>query len=414
MTSHLPPEQRKLIVTSIDLPWPPRYGHKVDQFHRWKGFAERGWRLRLICWRSPLDPPGSRDDLDELRGVFETIDVLPIHHGLLPFARRLALLPAYPSHVAARVPDRRTLARLVAEARAFAPAAVVHDGIYGAALGNRLAQACRVPTILRGHNVEHVYFAQQARTARDLRSRVAWSIARLGLARWEDKVTREAALSLQISARDVAFWRARGIERIAWAPTIYPGPDHGTLVPAADKAFDVAYIGNMRLPNNLQGLDWFVRQVLPALRALRPGVRLCFAGANPSPEARALFATAPDITLVPDAPSADAILAQGRVLVNPILSGSGVNVKSIDMLRYDAPIVTTTIGAQGFGPEIDGQFIVRDDAEGFARAMADALDRPVPPPGRAAARALFGEAGLDAQIALVEQAIAAGNRPPAA
>lgn len=399
--------ERKLIVITNDLPWPPRYGHKVDQFHRWKGFAERGWRLRLICWRSPLDPPSSHEDVDALSGVFETIDVLPIGHGVLPFARRLALLPRWPSHVAARIPSRRTLARLIAEAWAFAPDAVVQENIYGAELGNRLAKACRVPTILRGQNVEHVYFAQQARAARDLRSRLAWTIARAGLARWEEKVTRDAALSLQISARDEAFWRARGIDRIAWAPTIYPGPEHGTLVPAAGKAFDVAYIGNMRLPNNLQGLGWFVHDVLPALRALRPGVQLCFAGADPSPQARALFAAAPEITLVPDARSADAILAQGRVLVNPILSGSGVNVKSIDMLRYDAPIVTTSIGAQGFGSQIDGQFIVRDDAQGFAEAIVTALADPQAPPGRAQARALFGEAGLDAQIAMVERAITA-------
>lgn len=404
---------RKLIVTTIDLPYPPNYGHKVDQFSRWKGFADRGWRLKLICWRSPQDPPTTAEDVEALRSIFETIDILPIRHDAISFLRRLVRLPRYPSHVASRIPDAATMARLVAEARAFGPAAIVHDGIYGAAVGNKLAAACGVPTILRGHNVEHVYFAQQARAVKNLRSRVAWTIARLGLERWERKVTREAAWSFQISADDVDYWQGEGIEHASWAPTVYPGPPHGTLLPASGRKFDVAYIGNMRLPNNLQGLSWFVRSVMPELRRRRPGTTLCFAGANPSEAARALFAEAPEITLVPNAPSADEILANGRVLVNPILSGSGVNVKSIDMLRYDAPIVTTRIGVQGFTPEIRDQFVVvPEDPAAFAAAILAALDDPRMPADRAQSRAAFSEAGLDAQSEAYARVAKIGHMSP--
>jgi glycosyltransferase involved in cell wall biosynthesis len=112
-----------------------------------------------------------------------------------------------------------------------------------------------------------------------------------------------------------------------------------------------------------------------------------------------LFVGQKNVAFVPDAASADAILADGRVLVNPILSGSGVNVKSIEMLRYDAPIVTTAIGVQGFPTEMHGQFIVREDAAGFAAAISEALDDLEPPAGRAQVRAMFGQAGVEQQIA---------------
>lgn len=400
---------RRLVVLTNDLPYPPNHGHKVDQFMRWKGFADRGWRLRLICWRSPNDPPTVPADRAALGDVFESIEELPIGHDFASFARRLSRLPFYPSHVASRIPDHATTERIVAEARAFAPAAVVLDGIYCAVIGERIAAACGVPAILRGHNVEHQYFAGQARATPALRRRIAINIARFGLERFETALLRRVAWTFDISADDIRYWQRRGIERISWAPTVYPGSDSGTIIAPPDRQFDVAYIGNLRLPNNLRGLAWFVRDVLPILRRDRPGTTFCFAGANPSDEARALFAEAPEITLVPDAPSADAILANGRVLVNPILSGSGVNVKSIDMLRYDAPIVTTAIGAQGFGSQIDGQFIVRGDAAGFAAAIVQALKNPVPPDGRAEARALFGDAGLNEQVALIERIAGAAH-----
>ncbi|RZF61204.1 glycosyltransferase [Sphingomonas populi] len=392
---------KRLIVLTSDLPYPPTYGHKVDQYHRWRAFAARGWRLRLICWRSPLDAPASEADADVLRDVFEAIDILPIAHSSIAFARRLARLWRHPSHVAARVPDAATQARLIADARAFGPAAIILDGIYGGVGGEGLARACGVPVIVRGHNIEHRYFEQQASAARDLRSRVAWSIARIGLKRYEEGLIRRAAWTFDISADDVAYWRRRGIARISWAPTVFSGDRAVTILPPAEKRWDVAYIGNLRLPNNLRGISWFISDVMPHLRALRPGIRCAFAGADPSPAALALFAGAPDIEVIANAPSADDILANGRVLINPILSGSGVNVKSIDMLRYDAPIVTTSVGAQGFGPEVAGQFRIHDDAAHFARAVIAALAAPYPPAGRSGVRNLFGEDGITEQSALI-------------
>lgn len=400
---------KRLIVLTIDMPYPPNHGHKVDQYHRWKGFAERGWAMRLVCWRSPYDPPAAGEDAEMAGRVFESIEELPIGHDPRSFAQRLALLPFYPSHVASRVPQRATLNRLVAEAKAFGPDAVILDGIYGSVVGEAMAKACNVPVIVRGHNVEHQYFAGQARAAGKLGTKLKWNLARFGLERYETAVLGRAAWTFDISADDVRYWKTRGIERISWAPTVYPGADSGTLIPPSERRYDVAYIGNMRLPNNLKGLGWFVGEVMPHLRTLRPGASYCFAGANPSDEARAIFAQAPEIDLVPNAPSVDEILANGRVLVNPILSGSGVNVKSIDMLRYDAPIVTTSIGAQGFGPEIDGQFLIRNDARSFAEAIVAALADCRPPEGRSVARSLFGEGGLDAQTALIERIVGQGR-----
>jgi hypothetical protein len=345
----------RLIVLTLDLPYPPNYGHKVDQFNRWKGFAERGWKIRLICWRSPQDPPMAPDDVQSLADIFESVEILPIGYDIISLTKRLALLPRYPSHVASRIPTADARRRIYAEARAFSPDAVILDGIYGGVLGEELARICQVPMIVRGHNIEHQYFAAQARAVRSAKSKLKWRIAHFGLERYETALIRRAAWTFDISAEDVRYWQARGVDRISWAPTVYSGKRHGTILPATERLFDVAYIGNMRLPNNLAGLAWFVDEILPILNGHRPDIRYCFAGANPSDEALAIFSRAPQIMLVPNAPDADKILAHGRVLINPILSGSGVNVKSIDMLRYDAPIVTTSIGAQGLGFEIEGR-----------------------------------------------------------
>jgi hypothetical protein len=76
------------------------------------------------------------------------------------------------------------------------------------------------------------------------------------------------------------------------------------------------------------------------------------------------------------------------VLVNPMLSGSGVNLKSIEMLFSHARLISTPAGVQGLPPEAVGCFEVQADADGFGHALAMALDAPQLPATALAARAI--------------------------
>jgi hypothetical protein len=389
----------RLIVLTIELPYPPNYGHKVDQFYRWRGFRDRGASLKLICWHSPQNPYPTATDLAVIREIFDEVDILPIRHDVASLARRLTYLPQYPSHVASRIPPADQMARHLAAARAFQPDAVILDGIYGSVLGERIAAQCAVPVVLRGHNIEYLYFAQQAQAMTHWKQKLATHLARLGLRRFEEALVRRVAWNFDVSDADVRFWLADGVRNVSWLPTVFPDPaDTYPVIMPEEKRWDIAYIGNLRLPNNLAGIAWFIERVMPHIRRLRPGTSVCFAGANPSQQALDLFACAPDITLIPDVPNADAILGNGRVLVNPILSGSGITVKLIDMLRHDAPIVTTSVGARGFSFDLQQQFAVHDDPRDFARAVVTAIADPKVPRGRIEARAMFNTSALDNQM----------------
>ena len=68
------------------------------------------------------------------------------------------------------------------------------------------------------------------------------------------------------------------------------------------------------------------------------------------------------------------IYAQGRVLVNPARSGSGVNIKSVEMLQLEVPIVSTPVGVGGLPDDVKSQFFVADSPEDFAASILRALD----------------------------------------
>jgi len=67
------------------------------------------------------------------------------------------------------------------------------------------------------------------------------------------------------------------------------------------------------------------------------------------------------------------VVGQARVLVNPMLAGSGVNLKSVEMLFSDAGLVSTTVGVAGLSDSAKRCFAIADSAEGFASAVLAAL-----------------------------------------
>ena len=70
----------------------------------------------------------------------------------------------------------------------------------------------------------------------------------------------------------------------------------------------------------------------------------------------------------------------------PLTTGSGTKLKMLDYFAAELPVVSTTVGIQGLSVEPDRDVLVRDDAEGFVRAIEQLRGSP-------ALRRRLGESG---------------------
>ncbi|HEX7820759.1 MAG TPA: glycosyltransferase [Sphingobium sp.] len=362
-----------LIVVAMETLWPPNHGGRVDRWNRWRLLKSLGWRLIFVSWTQDdsHEAPGHKTAMAE---IFDHCFFFSNRMSIGSIARRILLLPRHSPHMSARMIPAGQRRRLVAQLAPFGADAVVMDGLYGSGLGVALAADLGVPLYYRSHNIEHLYMAHQAAAARGLKRKIAMRLASLHLERAETEIMRGADWVFDISADDMRFWAGKGVTRASWLPpmvALAPAME-AAPIPWAERPYDIAYLGNLNTPNNVEGLAWFVEQVLPPLQRRRPDVRILLAGSNPSPAMRALVADRSGIDLVANPEDGGAIRAQGRVLVNPILRGSGVNVKSVEMLFTDSPVVTTNIGVQGLDAETRGAFAVADDPSDYA-ALIDAM-----------------------------------------
>ncbi|NRR31604.1 glycosyltransferase family 4 protein [Oxalobacteraceae bacterium] len=402
-------EPLRLVVVAQEFPFPPNHGGRADVWRRLRALHALGCQIYLVCWCEQGDQP-TAEQLAAVHQIVAGLQLTVKRPGLLPNLTRLArMLGGLPSHAAARTLARADADAVIARLRAFGAQAVLLDSPYGGAFARAACAALRVPMFYRSHNIEHRYFAGQAAAATHWRKRLGLNLARWHLERFEQDMMRAAQVCFDISADDIVFWRARGIANNAWLPPLpeaaFDAP--GQPAPAADGP-ELLFLGNLHAPNNVRGVRWLVEQVMPLVWRERPEVALTIAGSAPSDEVRALVAGDSRLRLLANVKDAPGLMASARVLLNPVLSGSGVNVKTLDMLMTERPIVSSRQGVAGLLPELQALCHVAEGPQAFAEGIAGLLGQPrIDQAARLRGRQLFSVQAIAEAMRVMQQGVAA-------
>lgn len=384
----------RALVVCQEPPWPTSHGARVDIWNRYDGLTREGWNVGVICWR---EGPETKADADAgFNGVFDPVWVMDKPRSPAALLARLFRLSYLPSLAAALYPSRDEMAALITRVRTFAPDLLIADSVHMADFTGRIGRALRIPVVIRSHNIEHDYMAIQYRLAKSWRSRLSIAAARLHLKRFEIEALRRAAHVLEISKDALPFWKGLGVERIDWVPTFVPRLERARRepLPWAERRYDAVYLGNLWSPNNVAAVRWMIDEVLPHVRKVAPNYVLLIAGSNPTMELQSYLSQADNVECLANPEDAAAVRLQGRVLVNPILEGSGLNTKSVEMLFFDSPLVMTPFAADGMDEDSQACFNLTADPERFAVLMTDLVKTPfIVDQARAEARARFGQGG---------------------
>jgi hypothetical protein len=394
----------KLTFIFNEMPYPPNHGGRVDAWRRIKAFKQAGVSLQFIAWQG--DRPESRptpEQLKELSRYVDEIHLFTIGSDWASRVRRIFNLTRYSSHAASRLLSGNELQGLRNAVKKFNPSAIWLDAIYGGVLARQLALQQGVSFYVRSHNLEHRYMARQAGLATNLRDRLAWGLAVFHLEEFETSLLRDSRRYYDCSYDDLQFWQARGVSNGRYLPqTIEPEVDFAgsDYPPVKQGEFDVVFMGNLHSPNNVEGLLWFFGKVLPRVLEKIPQCRVLVAGSKPCEEIRTACERFDGVTLIPNPENSADMYRAGKVLINPVLSGSGVMVKSIEMIFFDGALVCTHQGVYGVPPEVKACFAVSDDPEVFASNIVDSLsgkaqqDRQA----RTLAREVFGMGAIQSVV----------------
>jgi glycosyltransferase involved in cell wall biosynthesis len=361
----------KLTVVTNEPPFPAKHGGRVDVWRRLQAFAAHNVDIQLIYWYTPDDKFDAATNRT-LETVCRSITPIPISRSFSSRIATAARLPFAPGYVAARAISRSRMSAIAREFEAFDPAAIWLDALFGADLAIELSGTYDKPLFYRSQNIEFQYRQNQFERAVNARAKLAAWMAKFRLRSFEHRVFERADFIWDISTDDMNYWRSKGFENIDWLPP-FVDPDliDEMSCPTAVPEYDFVYLGNLYTPNNIEGMRWFLSDVWPRVRA-DDDTRLLVAGSDPDPVVRSICRTE-GVTLEANVECVAEVYKKAKVLINPILSGSGVNVKSVEMLFSGKPVVTTSQGVAGLPENIREQFRKADVAPEFARACLEAM-----------------------------------------
>jgi glycosyltransferase involved in cell wall biosynthesis len=228
--------------------------------------------------------------------------------------------------------------------------------------------------VLDEHNIEYDLIKRtadaQGSAIRKLYSAVDWRKFR----REERSAWRRSHGVVLTSARDesVLLQEMPGT-RTAVVPNAVDLDQFRTTAPPREPA-TLMFFGAMNYHPNIQGVEYFVREVLPKIATEVPGVKLRVVGQQPPESIRML--AGPHVEIVGFVHDPRTLLDRCAAMVVPLLIGGGTRFKIVEGMAMSTPIVSTCLGAEGLEVEHDRHVLLAADTETFVRETVRLLRDP--------------------------------------
>jgi polysaccharide biosynthesis protein PslH len=226
--------------------------------------------------------------------------------------------------------------------------------------------------VLFQHNVEAAIWRRHYEVARGpLRKAFLWLEWRR-VRRFERQACRRFDHVITVSAEDQATIRDEYGVAASDVPT---GVDTAYFRPAAGarrRPHHLVFTGSMDWLPNVDGMKYFVDEILPLVRANVPDVTLTIVGREPGSDIRALAADA-GITVTGRVPDVRPFIDEASAFIVPLRIGGGTRLKIYEAMAMECPVISTPIGAEGL-PLMDGvEILLADSPTDYAAAVVRVL-----------------------------------------
>ena len=352
---------------------------RVRPYHFVQELARRHEVVVLSLWQGERE----RGDLAALRRLVPVVGVwLPRLDALLNCARALpGSVPLQAAYCRSRPFERLLRAALTQGGEELdlppelrEPFDVVHvEHLRAAYLGEAIPRM--MPSVVDAVDCISLLLSRTRRSSHRGRQRLLAALELPRTRRFEaEAMARFDEVAVTSPADAAALRRLNPALRVS---EIANGVDltYFQLDPRPRDPETIVFTGKMSYHANATAALYFAREVLPRIRARRPGVTFHIVGSDPPAEIRAL-ARAPGVVVTGHVPDLRPYLSQASIAVAPMVVKVGIQNKILEAMAVGTPVVTTSLGAEGLAA-VDGcDLEVADGAEAFAARVLWLLDDP--------------------------------------
>jgi glycosyltransferase involved in cell wall biosynthesis len=230
------------------------------------------------------------------------------------------------------------------------------------------------PTMLFQHNVETILWQRRAEQEMRWADRMISKIEYSKMRRFEPAQVRRFHHVIAVSEADrEAMSSMVETSRISVVPT---GVDLGQYrydSTAAPSGPLVVFTGSMDWAPNIDGVEFFCKEIWPRVLEKVPEARFRIVGRDPHSRVKELASSTVEVT--GSVPSIIDHLREAAVFVVPLRIGGGTRIKIYEAMAVGKATVSTTVGAEGLDVRHDRDILLADTPDSFSEAVVSILQQ---------------------------------------
>ncbi len=361
----------KILILTNKLPYPPKDGGSIASLNMLTGLRDSGNQMTCLS----INTSKHSFPIDKIpHSLAETIRFIGIDcdSSIKPVRLILNLILSREPYIAQRFNFSKFRNQLSTLLQQETFDLIQLEGPYTGYYLNEIRKFSKAPVALRAHNVEHLIWGKKAFNERSPLKH--WYLKNMAsrLKRFELKILNQSDYLISISPTDETYFRDQGFTGpTLTVPTGFSISDYPpTPLPAESTIF---FIGALDWLPNQEGLLWFLDKVYDELLKTVPQLTFHVAGRN-APDTFIEKLQRPGLIYHGEVEDSRKFMQSYRVMVVPLLTGSGIRIKILEGMALGRPVVTTQVGIEGIPADNNKHAFVSDDPQQFANQIATLIN----------------------------------------
>jgi glycosyltransferase involved in cell wall biosynthesis len=344
--------KKNVMIVAGDFPYPPNHGGRADVWGRIKSLAEIDNidLYLLVVTKEEIES----SDYGVVKSIVKDICILKRKTGLN------ALFSYKPYQVSSRKQLTNVRVWDLKWDLILAEGHYVANFIENPSINYRCAY-------LRKHNDEEVYFRELAKSVKGYK-KIFYMMESFKFRYYQREQEKKFDKLLYISRSE---YKEKMDGSGYWLPAYV---DLSDMKFNPSDSSNVLFVGSLFMPNNVWGINWYLKNVHPILCKKNTEYRLIIAG-NFKNTGNVTLAIDERVKIMrnPTKKELDSIYDTASVFVAPVFHGAGVKIKILEAISKGFVVVTTKCGAEGTGLVTGEHLIVTNKADEFAKEILKLL-----------------------------------------
>jgi len=352
--------RKSVLLVAQDFPYPLNYAGPVDSFNKIRALHANGFNVYLVATTK------GRVENESIGVMSEYCVQSHVIHRSYNVTNLFSLLPF---QMKSRI-NEIEIHRICMLMKSVKFDTIICDGYYVIEVVKKIAQCLNIEDIyLRVNNNEISYFISLAKSSRNVLKKIYYVSDAIRFYLHEKFVLPKIKLKgmLHVSHDEKMHYESK-----------FPEFNHFFLPAAVDvnnmRAYvkrdrkNVLYVGSLFMPNNIEGLIWYIEHIHDALTHRYADYILNVAGNVRGADCKQLddlFSTRTNISFVKSPPDLTLLYDEAMIFINPMLNGAGVKLKTLNAICAGLPVVSTIVGNEGTGLVNGKHIMVATEANSF-------------------------------------------------